>query len=223
MPIPYNSTIIAIDPAQSTGVALARATDGGRSAEIYDYFYLDVDSSSEYMGDWCNNLASTIEDIINRCAPGPKYVVIEDFFFSSRFVSGCDVNPAFRTAIHMQLRKMGLDYTILNISQWKSFIAGRSVPTKEQKKKWGKTQANKLFIQQALFERYNIKFPNHSLSEKTGKPIKFRYDIVDAVAQLICFSKLHLNIDKVTCSVAIPEDVEFKKPPKDMFVYSVTP
>jgi Holliday junction resolvasome RuvABC endonuclease subunit len=162
-------------------------------------------------------MADRIEKIVTKY--GVTDIAVEDFFFSSKFTTGVSVNPAYRTAIYMRLRQMGLPYTILNISQWKSFIAGRSVPTKEQKLKYGKQPSKKIFIQQALWEKYSIRFPNHSLSENTGKPIKFRYDIVDAVAQCICFCRLHLNVPKIQCTVQNPPDVAFKKPFKDQFAY----
>ena len=171
------------------------------------------------MGDWCNNIAKEVDVLIQNHKI--DHVVVEDFFFSSRFASGCSVNSAYRTAIHMTVRSLSLPYTILNISQWKSFIAGRSVPTKDQKKKWGAERAKKLFIQQALWDRYKIRFPNHSLSSKTGKPILFRYDIVDAVGQALCFCKLHMNAVSVTFSTSFPADIDWgKKAPKHQIDYT---
>lgn len=211
------TVVLTIDPAQSTGYCIAEIDDAGH-ATIIEYGYLDVDTTSEFMGDWCNNLAGAVESLIK--ASGATAIAVEDYFFSSRFTSGANVNPAYRAAIHMTVRRMGLPYTILNISQWKSFVAGRSVPTKEQKKKWGKQAANKLFIAQALWDRYKIRFPNHSISEKTGKPIKFRYDVVDAVAQMVCFCKLHLNASSLSCSVAVPADVDMGKLDKHQITYS---
>ena len=92
-------------------------------------------------------------------------------------------------------------------------------PSKEQKKQWGKDPAKKLYIQQALYDNFGFKFPNHSLSKKTGKPILFRYDIVDAVAMMVYFLCTFLRVREVTMSVEVPEDVEFKKASKKLFVY----
>lgn len=201
------TVVLTIDPGESCGFCVARMEDA--HADIVEYGYLDVDTTSDYVGDWCNSLAASVESIIKRT--GATEIAVEDYFFSSKFCSGSNINPAYRAAIHMTIRRLGLKYTILNISQWKSFVAGRSVPTKEQKKKWGKTPANKLYMAQAIWDRYKIRFPNHSLSEKTNKPILFRYDIVDAVGQMICFCKLHLNCLTVTCSVPVPPDFDFGK------------
>ena len=81
-----------------------------------------------------------------------------------------------------------------------------------------RSSAKKLMIQQALWEKFGIRFPNHSLSPKTSKPIKFRTDIVDAVGQCICFGKLHLNLREVKISVDVPQDIKMK-PNKTTFTY----
>jgi len=214
---PYN--ILVLDPAESTGYTIVNVDEQQSVADIFEYGYIQVDTSSNYMGDWLINLSQCIEALIQRYAV--QVVVVEDYFFSSRFTTGSNVNPAYRAAIHMTARKLGLPYEILNISQWKSYVAGRSVPTKDQKKKWGKPAANKLFIQEALWFRHGIRFPNHSISEKTGKPIKFRYDIVDAVGQSVCYCKLMVGIRTIACSMPIPADVFFKKPDKHQIDYSV--
>jgi hypothetical protein len=147
------------------------------------------------------------------------HITIEDYFFSARFANGCNVNAAYRTALHILARQLNIEYTILNISAWKSFVAGRSVPTKEQKTLWGKEAGKKLFIQQALWERWGFKFPNHSLSEKTGKPIKFRFDIVDVVGQAVYFAGLLQRVKRISMNVKIPPDVQFKKVNKKQFFY----
>jgi hypothetical protein len=105
------------------------------------------------------------------------------------------------------------------VSQWKKHVAGRSTPSKEQKKKWGKEAAKKLYMQQALYDIYGIKFPNHSLSPKTGKPVLFRYDIVDAVGQAIFHCESKYRVKNINVTVPVPPDVEFKKLSKKMFTY----
>jgi hypothetical protein len=100
-----------------------------------------------------------------------------------------------------------------------SFCAGRSTPTKDQKQKWGKEPAKKLMIVEALWKRWKIKFPNHSLSSKTNKPIIFRYDIADAVSQAMYGAFLLHNCKIFNSTVSVPIDVEFKKTSKRMFSY----
>ena len=208
-------TILALDPAHSTGYAVAKID--GQHCEIIEYGFIDVDSTSTYIGDWCLDLQKRISSIQDRVRADE--ISVEDYFFGSRFASGSNLNPAYRAAIHMWARQRDLHYEVLNISNWKVFIAGRSTPTKEQKRMWGKEPAKKLMIMQALWERFGIRFPNHSISEATGKPILFRFDIVDAVAQAMYAGYLRYNCKTFSCTVSVPPDVAFKKANKKQFNY----
>ncbi len=212
------STLLVLDPAESTGYCLVRIDEKTSSADIYEYGFIDIDTKSNYMGDWMINLQEFVEKTVK--AHNVDSVTVEDYFFGSKFASGSNVNPMYRAAIYIKTRQLGLHYDILNISAWKTFCAGRSTPTKEQKAKWGKEAAKKLYMQQALFERHGFRFPNHSISIKTGKPILFRYDIVDAVAQALYACRIIKGINTVTLSVPVAPDVEFKGAHKKLFVYS---
>jgi Holliday junction resolvasome RuvABC endonuclease subunit len=208
-------TILAFDPGASSGYAVARIQ--GDNCEIIEYGFIDVDTSSQYIGDWCLDLKNSISELQNRVLADE--IAVEDYFFGARFASGSNVNPAYRTVIHMWAREQNLHYEVLNISNWKVFAAGRSTPTKEQKKRWGATPAKKLMIVQALWERFGIRFPNHSISTTTGKPIYFRFDVVDAVAQVMYASYLRFNCRNFKCTVSIPPDVIFKKVNNKQFLY----
>jgi Holliday junction resolvasome RuvABC endonuclease subunit len=209
--------VLAIDPGASTGICIADLDKQNDTATIIHYDYLNVDTSSNYQGDHCIDLMNKIELLIKTW--NIKAVCIEDYFASGRFASGTDINYFYRAACHIKCRQLGIPYEILNISAWKSFIAGRSQPTKDQKKKWGKEAAKKLFIQQALYERFNIRFPNHSISELTQKPIVFRYDIVDVVGQMIYYCGLLNGVKRILVTVPIPKDVVFKKVSKKTYTY----
>lgn len=209
------TTFIALDPAQSTGFALARVD--GTHCEIFDYGFIEVDDSSAYVGDWCIDLVSRIDAL--HATHKFTDVAVESFFFSSRFTLGTDVNPAYRTAIHIWARQKNLPYSILNISSWKTIVAGRSTPTKEQKAKYGKEAAKKIMIVQALWERHGIRLPNHSISEATGKPILFRYDIGDAIGQAIYHAYEKYRCKTFSCSVPVPPDVTFSRASKKHFSY----
>lgn len=206
---------LVLDPAISTGYCLVKIN--GTKADIYEYGFLEVQDDTDFDGDRCINLMNQVKDIILK--HGVTEIALEDYFFSKRFASGGTLNVAFRTAIWIQARMLGLNYTILNISNWKKFIAGRSTSTKEQKALWGKEPSKKIMIQQALWEKYKFRFPNHSISKKTGKPIKFRYDVVDAVGQAVFFCRLHLNLTEVELSVKASDDVIFKTKSKAQFNY----
>lgn len=206
---------LVLDPAISTGYCLVEIED--QKANIYEYGFIEIPNDTEFNGDRCISMMNQIEDIINT--HGVTDIALEDYFFSSRFAQGGTLNVALRTAIHIQARLMGLEYTVLNVSNWKKFIAGRSTPTKQQKAKWGKEPAKKLMIQEALWEKYRFRFPDHSISKKTGKPIKFRYDVVDAVGQAVFYCKIHLNLSEVQLSVETRDDVNINSKSKAQFEY----
>lgn len=206
--------ILSIDPAIHTGYALIRTM--GSVTDVYEYGHIDVDTSSEYQGHHCISLMDQIQHLIHLHSV--DQVCIEDYFFSNKFRSGSNVNAAFRTAIHILCVQNEIPYHIVNISSWKTFIAGKQSPTKSQKVKWGKDLAKKLFIQEALWKKYQIRFPNYSISHKTKKPIDFRLDIVDAVAIGIYYTVSILKLKKVTFTAPILPDIE-KKSKKKMFDY----
>lgn len=206
---------IAVDPGASTGYAVAKVTNS--HCTITNYGFIEVDTSSQYVGDWCLDLQSRIEELHNIHAFSD--VAVEDYFFSSSFTSGVNVNPAYRTAIHMWTRTKAMPYSVLNISSWKTIAAGRSTPTKEQKLKWGKSHSKKLYLVEALWKRHGIRLPNHSISEKTNKPVIFRYDIADAIGQAIYHAYEKYNCKTFSCDVPVPEDVTFARTSQKHFQY----
>lgn len=171
-------TILNFDPAKSTGYSVLEVS--GDSATLIEYGFLELDDSSIYVGDWCIDFRKKIKELIDSFKP--DVISVEDYFFSSRFATGASVNTALRTTIHITARDLGLPYEVLSISSWKNFICGRTTPTKEQKKKYGK-DAKKKMIVEALKDRHSITLPEFSISKKTGKPVKFKSDISDAIAQ----------------------------------------
>ena len=193
--------IMVLDPATSTGYCICRVScDEG---SIIEHGIIDVDVSSRYQGDHCIDLMSKLKEKIELYSV--KHIAVEDYFFSSKCKNGSTVNVAFRTAIHVLARSVGIGYTILSISSWKKHIAGRATATVEQKKAW-KTMANKYFIQQAILVKWGIKFPNHCVTA-TGKIISAKSDVVDAVGQSIYYMEKILNVKNIKCEVVCPPDV----------------
>ncbi len=214
--------VLVLDPGTSTGyclVTLAKESKHYTSANIYEYGFIDVDITSNYQGDHCIDLMNKIKKLIE--ANSVNHIAIEDYFFSNRFRNGSNVNGAFRTAIHILARQHSIEYTILNISSWKTYVAGRSTPTRHQKAKWG-IHSKKLYMQEALWQNFGFRFPNHSISQTTNKPISFRFDIVDVVSQAVYFCGLVKGVNKsnITMSVKHASDHKWKKSPKHLFVYS---
>jgi Holliday junction resolvasome RuvABC endonuclease subunit len=207
--------VLVIDPANSTGYCIFELDEVNSVAEIKQWGFIDVEQHN-YAGDQYIDLLSKIENIIK--SNDISRVAIEDYFFSQRSAQGSTLNCAYRAVIHLKCRQMKLHYDILNISLWKSFINGRTTPTKDQKAKWGKEPAKKLMTQESLFKRWNIRFPNHSISNLTDKPIKFRYDIVDAVAMAVFHASIYMNAKTIKYSLSVA-DVDWKKTPKGTYEY----
>jgi Holliday junction resolvasome RuvABC endonuclease subunit len=209
--------VLTIDPASSTGYAVTNINVQEDTADIFDYGFINIDNSSKYMGDWCISIMEEVKQLIYKY--NAELVTVEGYFSTGKFCGGADINYFYRAAIHILCRQFKLHYEILNVSEWKKYIAFRSTPTKEQKKNWGKEAAKKLFVQQALWERYSIKFPNFSISNKTGKPVKFCFDIVDSVAMAVYYAERFQRIRKISVSVTIPENIEWTKEPRGTFCY----
>lgn len=208
--------VLVLDPANCTGYCIFEFDKNNASADIIDWGFIEIEEY-EIEGDRYLDLLVQVEKLIKD--NDIEDIALEDYFFSGRSPQGANLNCSYRAMIHMKARQLGLSYTVLNISLWKKFINGRSIPTKEQKAKWGKEPAKKLMTQESLFNKWNIKFPNHSLSIKTNKPIKFRYDIVDAVAMAIFYASIYLRAKNITYSVNIQNNHDWKKIPKGTYDY----
>ena len=209
--------LLALDLALTSGYCFARVK-GDDKGEIYRWGTFRVDDSSSFLGDHCLDLQSRVRDLIEE--EKVTHLVVEDYFFNPRKRNGSQVNVALRTAVYILARTLGLEYTIISISGWKTYIAGSSKPNKEQKKKW-KTRAQKFYIQEALWKRYKIRFPNHGISEKTGKPTAPVSDVVDVVGQMIYYLGMieHIPDKSLDVIVEIPEDVLWKKKPVGVYDY----
>jgi Holliday junction resolvasome RuvABC endonuclease subunit len=189
--------------------------ENSSTAEIISWGFLDIDQHT-YAGDQYIDLLNKIEKLI--IDNFISRVGVEDYFFSSRSSQGANLNCAYRAMVHLKCRQLDLHYDIINISLWKNFINNRTRPTKEQVARWGKEPAKKLMTQESLYKRWAIKFPNHSLSLNTGKPIKFRYDIVDAVAMAVFHASIYLNARTIKYSIPI-NDISWGKIPKGIYQY----
>ena len=209
--------VLVLDPASSTGYCIYELDKNKASANIIAWGFLDIANDTDYDGDRYLDLLSQIDKMIKD--NDIDEVALEDYFFSRRSPQGANLNCSYRAMIHMKSRELKKHYEILNISLWKKYINGRSTSTKEQKAKWGKEPSKKLMTQESLYKKWNIRFPNHSISLKTGKPIKFRYDIVDAVAMAIFHASIYHHVNNIEYSVIMNDDIEWKKVPKGTYDY----
>jgi Holliday junction resolvasome RuvABC endonuclease subunit len=195
--------ILALDPATNTGYCIIEVSK--KSANIISYGSFKADTTSPFQGDWCISLMGWVEEIVDEYEV--SHVVIEDYFFNRFSAMGGSLNVAFRAAIWIRLRELNLKYTIISISAWKKFITGRTRPEKKQIKKYGKEKAKKIMIAESLYKKWGISLPTYSISEKTGKPINFKYDVSDAIGQGIYFCLLKYPKIKVICSIPLPPDL----------------
>lgn len=208
--------VLALDPGSSTGYSIFSID--GKIATLIAYGTIEPDiTTSLYQGDHMLSLQSKVKGLIDQY--DIKELALENYFASGRFAQGTDINYFFRGAIMMLARQLDMHYEYLNISNWKIHVALRTTATKEMKLKYGKQLAKKILIVDALWKRFGIRFPNHSISPKTGKPVIFKYDTSDAVAQGIYFCSLRFQCSEFKSNVAIPQDVEFKKDNKKVYIY----
>nr|QBK89548.1 MAG: hypothetical protein LCPAC001_00580 [Pithovirus LCPAC001] len=198
---------LILDPGHSTGFCIIKVEN--KISTIIEYGFYDIDISSEYEGDWCLDFQKWVNSLIDKHKP--IEIVRESYFFSGRFRNGSNVNVAYRTVIDMASRALKLKYHTISPSIWKKFICGRSTPTKQQKEKYGKLNAKKSMVQEALWIYYKIKFPNFCTSQKNKRTIKFRHDIVDAVAMAVYFSRIILKVNDIANNCIPPSDIVWKK------------
>tara|TARA_Y100000389_G_scaffold198012_1_gene233704 strand:- start:7348 stop:8196 length:849 start_codon:yes stop_codon:yes gene_type:complete len=178
--------LLSLDPAQSCGWSIFKIYNRSESKENTDSVsvlikcdFLEVDMKSDYVGDSCISLQEQVKKIIEEW--NVDEICVEDYFMSSKKCQGANLNVYLRGSIYILCRELNLHYDIIPIWGWKSFVAGQTTPGKEMKKYYGKELANKIFIQEALWLRYNLRFPNYCISKNTGKPISLRYDMIDSV------------------------------------------
>jgi Holliday junction resolvasome RuvABC endonuclease subunit len=218
---------LVVDPAITVGWCILKLYDCGADCyrgEICEYGHVTIPESEETDGDRCNWIFDWIGEMIEKHSV--THVVEEEFFFSKRYANGSPLNVMLRGAIEMSVRKKGLYYTKINPRIWKSFVAGRSTPTKDQIKQWGKLSAKKLFVQQALFENFGFRFSDHSLSKpspknKKQRPVKLNFDQIDAVGIAIYYCSCINRIQEITLTVLPAPDVGMAllKPKVKIFIY----
>ena len=120
--------ILGIDPATSCGWCVGKLEND--SLEIIDCGFIEI-SKSEYTGDMCLNMQSNVKVLFETYEIDE--MVIEDYIFSGRKCSGAHLNLYIRGCLHMLCRSYNKPYTIASISNWKSIIAGKSMPSFEMK------------------------------------------------------------------------------------------
>ena len=203
-----NHIILSVDPGIHSGYAILKV-ESDVKCDILEYGIIDMEmqiDKNDCMADTCLYFQTQIKELIQKW--NVTDVCFEDYFFSKKTCTGAYVNVWLRCSIALCVRPH-LHYSVINISEWKRYIAGYVTPSRLMVKKYTKKLALKYMIQEALWVRYNIRFCNHSISTKTGKPVTFKSDQVDAVAIGI------FHASTITRNHRLQVDCSFK-PPSDI-------
>lgn len=207
--------ILSLDPGTSMGWSSFKVDISENVCHILDYGILDLSDeckTNEYTADVCITMQNKVNSLINKY--NITHVCFEDYFFSKKACNGAYLNVWLRCSIGIACRTSNIHYSIINISDWKKYIAGYTQPSKLMIKQYTKRLALKYMIQEALWVRWKIKFPNFSISEKTHKPVSFKHDQVDAVAIGLFYASTFLDRFKelnVVNEVIIEEDIDKPK------------
>lgn len=211
-------TLLSLDPAHSCGWSIFKIYKESNNIHLIKCDFLEIDTKSDYIGDACISLKTQVKEIIENF--NVDEVCVEDYFMSSRKCQGANMNVYFRGAIYILCRELNIHYDIIPVWGWKSFVSGQITPNKEMKKYYGKELANKIFIQEALWIRYKLRFPNYSISKNTGKPISIRYDMIDSVGIGLFHIHKRYNCQKLVNKLEFPLGLSIElKTKKKSFQY----
>lgn len=168
------------DPATSTGWGLFEIEQrkGMLTGILTDFGFLTTKEKVD--GKRYLELKEKAEALLAK-AGKIGVIGIEDYMFSSRKRNGANLNSGYRAILHLLAAEHKIDEVFtVNITNWKRFIAGSSRPSKEQKKKYG-NKANKLYIQDAVEDKFGITFPEFIYNSDTDRMVQFKSDVVDAI------------------------------------------
>lgn len=175
------SKILALDA--STGITGYAVWENGNIvlAGYNEIPHADFDGDRLLIAwDWIGSMIGRVK---------PDLLIIEDYFFRSKFATGANLNPKIRGVYEMASRKNNIPYVMPSPPEWKKAVAGRAYPDKAQKKKW-KAKANKMIIVEAL-EGHGIICPKKIINPITNKKNLFPFDVSDAIGMLLWYCIRH--------------------------------
>lgn len=181
-------TILSLDPSSAaTGWALYEdniITLAGFSLAFKPEKYEGDRYRKAY--DWVRSLVRVTK---------PDHIAIEGYFFSKKFATGTDVNSEIRGVMKMALADCGVDYEVINPSDWKRALCGRTTSTRQEKKKYGKEKSKKLMTVHALVN-LGLKCPKRIINPHTNRKSNFKFDVSDALGILLFYlSKNNLDFE----------------------------
>ena len=136
----------------------------------------------------------------------PELLLIESYFFSSNFATGCNISVEIRGVLKLLACNLHTPYKMVDPAHWKKIITDRAIlllkgdqfkrcKTLESKTaKWrrmlksefGKVKAKKIITVLSLKE-LSIECPKKIINPYTNKKINFPFDISDALGILLSY------------------------------------
>jgi Holliday junction resolvasome RuvABC endonuclease subunit len=160
--------ILSIDPATSSGYTIFE--DG----EMLENGFFK--SPERDLGYRLKNTYNFFSELIDK---GDIDEVCFEDFKVGKLASAAESSYGYRAIIRLLCSQRYLKYEVINVSEWKKFIAGRATPTKEQKEKYGK-DANKMFIVEELKKR-GFTLPDMTENKATGRLSNTPFDCWDSI------------------------------------------
>lgn len=187
------SKVLVLDPATSSGFMLLDVDEGKVVVERLGLIDLKGNETSWKLALFYDYISSFIT------THNVTKIVFEEYFFSSRFCSGANLNVYIRGMLMLIAGQKCLEVITIPPSDWKKCIAGSCYPSKEQKKKW-KAKAKKEYIKEALDVKWGISFPEKVDKSKGPKPkmINLKSDLIDCVGIGICYLLRDSKVSKQT-------------------------
>jgi Holliday junction resolvasome RuvABC endonuclease subunit len=153
--LPQNKLYLTLDPALCTGYCISDYKSG--EIIIIECGIINLTKSTKNNivthGQQIRQLYDSVKNLIIKFNIG--IIGSEDYVFSKFAKSGANLNVKLRAAIELAANDFNLIHHTLPITEWKKSVAGRAIPTKEQKALYGKG-ANKEFIVEALVFNYKL-------------------------------------------------------------------
>jgi hypothetical protein len=211
--------ILALDPSTAcTGYAFCK------DESIIEAGFLPAligETEAERYRDMCNKYIELLDRL------KPDLTIIESYFFSSRFATGCNISVELRGVLKLTSFDKKIPYEMISPSQWKHTLVDRALMLYQdpmfkrcktplaKANKWrkvlrtqfGKLKSKKLITILAL-EKLGIICPKKIVNPLTEKKINFPNDVSDALGILVAYlseQNIIYDFQNIKWNFTIPE------------------
>lgn len=174
--------IMGIDTSTKTGFSYMSYNKSTEEACLLRYGMIMISTADRTEGSYIAELYDKISKLLDQYPTDVCFV--EHFYVNSRAKksSGIDTNYFLRAAVLMQLHLHEIPYFLFSSFVWKKAIMQGNIKlTAKQRKEMG-PKAQKVMIQRALEDRFNLHFPTHVPSAKSSRQVQMYDDPIDASA-----------------------------------------